>query len=395
MSERKLYLKIFLTVVVGMTLAMGIIRGIAWLNDASGSNFLGRVLAARAALPRITQEEGDLVMVFGSSMVQAGFSARHFDREVNARGGNVKSWNFGFGGLNPYFQDFLARRIREAFERDDRRLKLTLIEFNPFQTTTTRWDGARQVLDSFLPLLASDEELLDIALEDPERGALLYTINHIRDGVSAEMITTQFGRAFSDPPQRSELPPLDEADQARLDEMGADLNARFEAEYPDWVPSPWNYDWQGAGTVPWERPAETVAMFPEYFSLIQNDRAMDNDRLNRIRTADILDLEFEELLIEHFIALVGELKAISEAVEIIVLPRNTEWIQYTPEVAARLQALLDRIEQETGVPVRNHQDLPEMTPQMFSDTTHLGRYVGDIPYTEYLVEQYADRLIDR
>ena len=44
--------------------------------------------------------------------------------------------------------------------------------------------------------------------------------------------------------------------------------------------------------------------------------------------------------------------------------------------------------------VISHQLIEEVTPQMFSDATHLGRYVGDIPYTEYLVEQYAERLAD-
>ena len=172
----------------------------------------------------------------------------------------------------------------------------------------------------------------------------------------------------------------------------AELNARFEKEYPGYVPSQFSVEWQGAGTVPWERPQETVDMFPEYYGLISNERALHNDLLNRIATADILDLEFEELLIERFIVLVGHFKTISEEVEVVLLPRNTDWIEYTPEVEARLKALLDRIERETGVPVRNHQELDGFGPEMFSDTTHLARYLGDIPWTEYLVSQYCERL---
>lgn len=395
-SERKLYLKTFLAIVIGMGLALGVIRTIAWLGDASGSLFFGRVVEAQAALPRILEEEeGELVMFFGSSMTDAGFSARHFDRELRSRDVAVSSWNFGFGGLNPYFQNILSRRIREAFEARDRRLKLALIEFNPFQATKTRWQRAQQIKDSLLPMLSSDRELLNIALHDPERGALLFTIHYLRDNVSAEMITTEFASAFQAPAPRSELPPLDTEQQARLDELGEILAQRFNEEYPDFQGGQWVYEWQGAGTVPWERPASTVALFPEYYTLIRNPRFMDNDRLRRIRTADILELDFEEQMIRDFISIVGNFQAISDHVEVILLPRNTDWINYTPEVAARLQSVIDRIARETGVPVRNHQALPEMRPDMFGDTTHLGRYIGDIPYTEYLVDSYAPLLSPR
>ena len=273
-------------------------------------------------------------------------------------------------------------------------MRLVLIEFNPFQTTKTRWRRAEQVTDSFITMLTSDEELLEIAFEDPERGALLYNIKYLRDNVSAQMITTHLGGMFDEPNQESDRPGMNEEQQTRFDEIAGILNTAFEEEYPDYVPSQWSYEWQGAGTVPWERPAETVAMFPEYYSLLQNEERMENDLLFRIRTADAVELDFEEVLIQRFIAVVENFKPIADQVEVILLPRNPEWIDYTPEVAARLQTVIERIERETGVPVRNHQLIDEVPPRAFRDTTHLGRYIGDIPYTEYLAEQYSSRLID-
>jgi len=393
-SERKTYLKIFPVMVLGMAAAMALVRLTTWSMGIDARDFLGRVLDAREALPRITQEQGDMLLFYGSSMTQAGFSARHFDREMQSRGVDIKSWNFGFGGLNPFFQNYYSRRIRDAFEADDRRLRMVLIEFNPFQTTTTRWRRAIPGIDSYLSILGSNEELWDIALSDPERGALLFNIKYFRGNLSSEVFTTfVLGQPFQEPPERSQMADQSEEDEARLDEISGILTEAFTKEYPDLQDTPqWYFGWQGAGTVPWERPAETVAMFPEYYSLLQYDQRLDNDRLSRIRSADILDLEFEELLVEHFIAMVGNFKAIADEVEIVLLPRNTNWIEYRPEVAARLQSVIERIERESGVRVRNHQIIPEVTPKMFSDTTHLGRYVGDIPYTEYLVDQYADRL---
>ena len=110
------FLKVLLVAVLGMGLSLVLVRAYAAALGASGEAFLGRVIEARAALPRIIAEEDDLVLFFGSSMTQAGFSARVFDRALAERGVDVKSFNFGFGGLNPLFQDYLARRVREAFE---------------------------------------------------------------------------------------------------------------------------------------------------------------------------------------------------------------------------------------------------------------------------------------
>ena len=112
-SSRGPYARILLAIVLGMAASLGLVRIFAEIMDARAETILDRVMEARAALPSIIAEEQDLVMAFGSSMTQAAFSARHFDRTMARRGIDVKSFNFGFGGLNPFFQDYLARRIRD------------------------------------------------------------------------------------------------------------------------------------------------------------------------------------------------------------------------------------------------------------------------------------------
>jgi hypothetical protein len=75
-----------------------------------------------------------------------------------------------------------------------------------------------------------------------------------------------------------------------------------------------------------------------------------------------------------------------------MLPRNTKWITNTPESKTRLADAIKQIEQATGITIRDHQDLDIINPTMFSDTTHLARYRSDVPYTNYLIEQYANDL---
>jgi hypothetical protein len=387
-ANRRIYGKTILFIVLGMTAALGLVKAFVFANDASRETILGRVLEAKAALPRIIDEPHDLVMVFGSSMVEAGFAPREFDQQLKEQGLNtIKSFNFGFGGLNPYFQDILTRRIKEAFDAKDRRLKLAVIEFNPFQTTITRHEGARSLEDSFLTMLGNDEEIAEILMDDPTRGVRLFNIKYVRDSISAEMITHFFGRMLREPRKRTELE-RDKKRRERLNEIGPLLNQAFEDEYPDYVDSEWSYAWQGGGTIAAERKPETLELFEEYYDLILDPARLDDDRLNRIHTADILEMHFSDELVEAFIRIVNQFKTFSDHVEVVMLPRNTEWINYTAEGQQRLNEVVQRIKQATGVTIKNHQDLPVINPSMFSDTTHLNRYRGAAAYTLYLAEQY-------
>ncbi|MFT4939719.1 MAG: hypothetical protein ACI88A_002764 [Paraglaciecola sp.] len=389
MTSQKIFGKAFFAIGLSMLTAMVIIRLILISMGANTQGVLGRVTESRAALAHIVKDPDELAMFFGSSMTRAGFSPRQFDADLAELDKNVTSFNYGFGGLNPYFQDFLSRRIVEELEENERRLTLTMIEFNPFQTTTTRWNRAKPVLDSFLTLLASDPELLNIARQDITRGVRLFNIKYLRGNISAEMVTTFFGREIF-PHQGAQKFQDDEETIAERRRLGQLLNEQFEKDYPNYKDSQWSYEWRGAGTIPEERSAETMALFDDYYSVSQTDALMKNDRLSRIRSADIEELHFEPLLVEHFINIIKNFQRVSDNLEVIMLPKNSKWIKTTPEADKRLAEVLRQIQQATGVRVKNHQDIPEIAPRMYRDTTHLSRYKGDVAYTEYLIKQYAD-----
>lgn len=390
-NSRKIYSKIVLAIGLAMMAAVGIFHAFAVSIGGTTENIMGRVVEARAALPKIVNEDENLAMVFGSSMVQAGFAARQFDKEVSQLGKSVKSFNFGFGGLNPFFQDYLSRRIKEAFESNNRRLKLAVIEFNPFQTTQTRWNRALPTLDSFITMLASDDELIALGKNDLTRGVRLFNIKYIRNDISAEMATSFLGQGMF-PAKRPQRMEEDEEIAEKQQKYGEELGELFEKEYPDYEGHDWSYDWQGAGTIPEERSQHTLDVFKLYYEALQSEARLTNDRQNRIRTADIIELNFEPLLVKSFIQIVENFKQFSDKVEIVMLPRNTLWIENSEGGKARLAKTIEEIERATGLKIVNHQDLTEMNPTMFSDTTHLARYLGDVPYTRYLVGQYIDDL---
>ena len=390
-TSRGIFGKIVLVVFGGMALALSILYLINILQDASKESILARVTEAQRALPDILNEPHELVMVYGSSMVRAGFSPRQFDQGINQQGKNIKSFNFGFGGLNPFYQDILSRRIRESFEQEDRRLKLAVIEFNPFQASQTRWRRAQFTIDAYMTMLGSDQELLQIARQDLTRGIRLFTIKYLRGGISAEMLTGYYGRGIF-PPRRTQWFEEDEAIAQKRRELGRKLSDAFDREYPDYQGEEWHYGWQGGGTIPQERSAETLALFTAYYDTLQSDARMKNFRQGRVKRADILELNFEPLLVEHFINIVENFKGFSDQVEIVMLPRNTRWINYTPQGQARLDNAIEQIETATGLQIKDHQDLDVINPDMFGDATHLQRYTGAVAYTDYLIKEYEDKL---
>ena len=394
MSQRRIFTRVFLTVVIGMGIALGAAQAFVAANGASSRSLLGRVIEAQEAIPRIAAEEGDLVLFFGSSMTQAGFSPREFDRDIAVAGGNSVSFNFGFGGLNPLFQDYTSRRIAESFQAEDRRLKLALIEFNPFQTTKSRRELQRAQEESYLALMASPRELWDFVVDDPESGIRMAQIRYLRDGISAEMITTFFWAEPFRAPRSDLAADLQEEEgvEERLNEVLEKMNVKFEEEYPDFDGSNWYYPWRGGGTIKSERSAETLALVEDYYLYSQTDYRMTIDRLNRIQSADIENLDFDPELVQRFIGVVENFKQIADHVEVIMLPKNTKWIKNPPEAVARQAAVVRQIEEATGVTVRNFQEIDEVTNEMFGDTTHLNRYRGAVAFTERLAREYAELL---
>lgn len=92
-------------------------------------------------------------------------------------------------------------------------------------------------------------------------------------------------------------------------------------------------------------------------SIYSSPILLERDLQNRIETSGILGLDFEERLVNAFINMVNDLKAVSEHTEIVLLPRNTAWVPYSPD--------------------------------MFSDTTHLSSGDGVDTYTALLAEPYS------
>ena len=388
-NSRQIYGKLLLTMLIGMGAAMGAFYSFTLAKDMNG--LLERVSQARKALPKIISEEKDIVIFFGSSMVDAGISPRHFDQIAYQNGKNVKSFNFGFAGLNPYFQDYVSRRISESFIENNQRMKLAVIEFNPFQSTKTRWNGAAPIKDSYIASLANNSEILNIAFDDPARGALLYNIKYFRNGISAENFTSLLGRKVF---PNTIGDKIDEPEHLLRERriLRERLDVASKSELVQHNGSAWYYPWQGGGSIPEDRSKQVVEDTVAYAATFSSQQSMQNYRQRRIRTDDIEGLDFENILIESFINIVRNFQLIADEVEIVLLPRNHKIIRYDETAQLRLEKVIKEIEDATNEKVHNHQLIPQITYEMYRDATHLARYTGDVTYTSFLANHFSSKL---
>ena len=128
-----------------------------------------------------------------------------------------------------------------------------------------------------------------------------------------------------------------------------------------------------------------------FMKLMQYPEFLKSDLENRIRCCDIVELHFNEGLVRDFIALVHELAAISDRIEVVLMPRNYEWVKNPPEALDRQRTVVTRIERETGAAVRDYQHLPELDGRYFLDVSHLILHEGQDRFSRLLAEDWAGR----
>lgn len=400
LPKSKQALRVALLTLIAGTLLFGAVIGAYNLIiiglKSIGADLNGRVVAFIDYLPEVTAEPADkqLVMFFGSSMVQAGFEPNVFDAAMQTKGIHSVSYNYGVGNLNPYFQEIVARRIREQFEASGRKIDLALIEFNPFQTTVVRKNAIRFTDEQNVAILSSPRELLQETLRSPTRGIRMLTIRYLRQGFSAELFSSLplfLAQTAGDgtEPTAAERDASQESQQ-----LSAAFNQQLAKERNDEPVLPWNTATRGGRINKSQYSEETLLALRDYAASRRHPYIMQQDLQRRIDTADILELNFDEELIQAFITTVEHFQIVSDEVVVLLLPRNTDWVTYTPEAQAQLDAAGQRIQEETGVEVRDYQVIDEIGPEHFIDTTHLSSYDGIDIFTEFLADEFADKLAE-
>ena len=398
-SSRPLALRATIAGLGILLVALGIIRGFTEVAEAQIPEVFGvtRIKTAYQALPRIAAAPGPKALFLGSSTVEFGFAPQAFDAHLERSGIEITSYNLGIGNMNPSLQVVLARRIRAEFESSGHRVDLMLIELNPFQTTERRVRANEPLHEAVLSIFSTPRSLWRDFVDDPERGARLFTIKYLREGVAAQAITEGLGMAVE---ALGDL--LAEEKEARTEEearileergdLAFELFGNLREEHPDqWPFGTWSFETRGGNLRLTDLAPQTRALVPRLMANLQYPPSLQNDLENRIRCCDIVDLHFDEGLVHDFIAMVRELAAISDRIEVVLMPKNNDWVKNPPEARARQRPVLERIERETGVRVVDYQHLQELDGGYFWDVSHMTPEGGEY-FSARLAEDWSERL---
>ncbi|MBN1203576.1 MAG: hypothetical protein JXB05_01455 [Myxococcaceae bacterium] len=345
----------------------------------------GRLVDFLEALPELAGRE-EAVLVFGSSLIQHGFSPETFEQHLGAP---ATAYNLGFPGVDPELQALLARRVAGAFERTGRRARLSLVEFTPFQATLAR--GRAQAFREHAAvkkaLLADPVLLVQVAQRSPEEASHLGAL-WLMGGTSPLAVTSLLEHRLLEGPAPSwwPVPPAQEPDLerkawvARIHEGRATVERR---QVPEWDPL-------RRGEVRWLFD-ETREAYTAWARLRSAPEVLEAERQWRVETSDLLELRFDEQQVRAFIEAVRALASVSRETRVVVAPRNPAWNPPTPEGRARLAAVLALIERETGAPVMDLAESPEFGAEDFIDVTHLNESSGRPKLSRRLAEEVSRR----
>lgn len=343
--------------------------------------------------PLVTSENIDKkkIIVLGSSVTQVSFSPYEFDRSLGKNGIQSLSYNYGFGGLNPTIQEAYSRRLIEQYQsgNPESKIDLTLIEFNPFQTTIARMKLDKFVEDQNLAQLMTPADIWKLTLEDPERGLLYFNIKYLRQSNSAGVLTAAFG-FFVNQVKGEKQTTEAEKYYAALNTLEDKYEVEREKEIPGnynrgrWVPS-----LNGGRMNIHGLSLETFDLLKEVEEKKRDPIRMQDFRKGRIECCDIEQLRFNQDLVESFIILVNNFKAVSKNVQIILYPRQLGLIKYSEETQNRLNQTLEYIAEKTGVPVANFQLEPQIKDEHFVDASHLTISTGTVIFSEIMANYYT------
>jgi hypothetical protein len=381
---------------VGLVLllaALGLARGFIALVERSSppetrahlTEGSGRLVDFLQALPDIARRE-DAVLVFGSSLIQHGFSPLMFEYVL---GVPATAYNLGFPGVDPELQALLARRTAEAFERQGHKARLSLVEFTPFQATLARGQAQsfREHSAVKKALLADPLVLVRVAQRSPEEASHLGAL-WAMGGTSPLAVTSLLEhRLFEGPvPPWWPVPAEPEPDAERkawVARIHAGRAASERRQVPEWDPV-------RRGEVRWLYH-ETLEAYMAWARLRSAPEVLEPERQWRVETSDLLELHFDEQQVRSFIEAVRALASVSQETLVVLAPRNPAWNQPTAEGRARLAAVLALIERETGAPVLDLAESPGFGPEDFIDVTHLNESSGRPKLSQRLAEAVAER----
>jgi hypothetical protein len=341
----------------------------------------GRRRSAAHNMDEVLAEHADsnVVVVVGSSSIQRGFSPDAFDERLESHWNQpVSSFNYGFPALSSENQNYLCQSLVASGTK----ISVAVIEvnFNVLSARTAQLAAEEPAREEVVlrtrSLFQPPGSMLRQTFTDPELGMRLLSYRYLYDGLTPAALSRRIGKRYFGRPDwwpwgPEEQPPMP-------------FDAVVEEAYGElWVR-------ELRGGVPYDlllsTPSTRGAM--EFFKAnIRPD--FEADRAYMVHEYDAIEYNaFDEGRVS---ALVRTLKMMRKHADItlgVVSPEDREVMKREPAALARMQALLQRLRQESGVPIVDFGGHTGFTYDDFADANHLGP-IGVPKYSQLLADEVA------
>lgn len=350
-----------------------------------------RIQTAAEALPAALALPADdtrqVIYVFGSSLVEFGFSPQQFDAELKAKGVDAVSYNFGFGNSDPHIQERFATRFADLFRHQPDKVDRVIYEFAPFQATRLRAQQSGKLEHAAAAVIGDWRDFLAVAKDDHELAVSLFNTKYVRNGVPAEAITSLLSM-----PLKNIGKPASEIIEDATPPTGELQMEFFRHMHHDWFQNDAPGGWRQAdrGGLPTSASAETMALAKQLMPRLQHPQRMQRALERRIACCDIEDLDIDEAMLDSFIEAVKQAQSVSRQVDVLIMPRNDDVVRISDTGKQRLQVSLERIRNETGAHVVDLGDAPNYGVEWFFDTDHLTLFEGRLRFSRELADHYIE-----
>ncbi|MDF1763510.1 MAG: hypothetical protein P1U57_08890 [Oleibacter sp.] len=369
-----------------------VIFAVSQLREAFPNPFsLQRIETSANALDsalRLPPDSDDTVVyVFGSSLIEFGFSPEIFDQRLSSKGIHTRSYNFGYGNADPIIHERFARRFEQIYKDTTGTVDLVIFEFSPFQATTTRAVQTGQLNHAAHAILGDWRDFIEVAKTDHEEAIALFNTRYIRNGVPAEAVTNLLATPLRNM-QRIQSEANDN-DAEPMGDMGWDLYHMLMSEWPQAHP-PGGWYVENRGGLPPSASPKAMALAAEVMAKMQHPSRMEASRQQRLACCDMEDLNIDPAMLQHFIGAIKHAQKVAKRVDLLLMPRNQDIIHLSALGKANLKDALATIQHETGVNLVDLSIEPYFSVTDFFDADHLTLFKGRQKLSELLADVYAE-----
>jgi hypothetical protein len=336
---------------------------------------------AAGAIDAVEHEHVDVAFI-GTSAVWFGFEPRRFDAELAVRGHALTSFNFGLVPTSVRLQRFFADEICEDHRARGTRWTMMMYEIAPadFLDKVVAHDDTDPSIAAYEAQVAAmmlrPAALVSELRRDPGgalRALLAKPLGHRGPAAVLEAVSTYLYEDLEPTPWRTPVPPLLAAVRPFWD-----VHRRTT-----WLP-------EARGFLP--VGPEARALYDEILRINQTEKELAKQRA-MVTELGLLQMDVNAAAVERIIEQVRVLARCPEHVVLVVMPISPNIMRaMRPEARRRLADVIAKVQRDTGYPLLDFLEPPELGLADFYDAEHLSLVGSAGKFSSLLADRVADLL---